>query len=69
MLFNVFRRYSDTCGNESYQEHGVYEASDVSEVEEAFPRGAFVGFVVVPLTVESLPTTVQRVQSEHMTGG
>lgn len=60
-LFRVFRRYSDTCGNESYEEHGIYEASDVSEVEAVFPEGFFIGFFVEPVNVEPLPTTVQRI--------
>ncbi len=63
-LFKVFRRYSDTCGNVSFVEHGVYEANDVSEVEAVFRDGFFVGFFVEPLEIKPLPTTVQHVPAE-----
>lgn len=66
MLFQISCRYADTCGNESEYPYKVVAAVAQEDVERVFPTdGAFVTFVVAPLTVEELPTTVQRVPDER----
>lgn len=59
MIFQVFSRYGDACGNEDRYHHCFVEALTQEAVEAIYPRGFFVGFRVSPITVEFLPKEVQ----------
>jgi len=46
MLFAIYKRRADLCGNEESNLVGYYEAPTKIDAEAAFPRGFLVGFEV-----------------------
>ena len=64
MIYQVYARYSDTCGNDDFYPYKYVEASSKDEVEKIFPSGFLSGWKVVAITVESLPILVQQTPEE-----
>jgi hypothetical protein len=54
-VFEILARYSDTCGNSTYQHYDYIEADSIDEVVDIFPRGFLCGWYVAPITINPLP--------------
>lgn len=52
MIYAIYVRCSDTCGNsEFYGPEGYIEAESLKEAEKLFPFGAFVGYSIKEIEI------------------
>ena len=53
MIFAVYGRESDTCGNEEHRLIGYCEFDSIEDAKKEFPRGFLGGYTVSPITVSA----------------
>lgn len=59
MLFAIYKRSGDACGNEDNRLLGYCKFNSLKEAEKEFPYGFFVGYRVYEVS-EVLPTQVHK---------
>ncbi len=60
MLFAIYARSADTCGNEATYLAGYYQAETQEAAEHQFPKVPFGGYYVQPIQHEDAQTIHDR---------
>jgi hypothetical protein len=65
-LYQVFVRYSDTCGNEDSYLYGTYRAADRSEIESIFPtHPGFISWRIHAMELDQMPDQTPKFPTEQ----
>ncbi len=64
MLFAIYKRYSDTCGNDDSYRLGICEMPTREAAEKEFDRGFLVGYEVEEIRVMT-PEEIHKRCKEH----
>lgn len=55
-IYAIYKRESDTCGNENITGPFKYiKADNIKDVEEVYPKGFFIGNLIEEIQIEELP--------------